>query len=384
MRVAVLSTCRYPNGDAEAVRVHSLAKLFVQMGADVEVIARGTTGYRKRLDYKGIAYMSIRREAKSKVGRAFDWLGMKHSVKACIDEYKPEVIVTEDMTPSVLHYLKKLMHKENVHIIYDCVEWYSKEQFKMGRFSLSYNLKNWVNSRWVTKDICVIAISKYLYDYYKNKGIRVIRIPVIMENVPESITSIRENNTSKVKILYAGSPGKKDYISTILEGMALLQGAELERLEITIAGINEKQLIQMCGAEENTLLRLKRNLKVLGRIEREDVEELLRVSDFTIFLRSQNQRYAKAGFPTKFVESMMNGIPVITNYTSDLKEYLVDMNNGIVINGEDKLAVKVSLERIAHLTQEELLSMKQNSLKTANDFFLPEHYTKLMWEFVEL
>ena len=38
-----------------------------------------------------------------------------------------------------------------------------------------------------------------------------------------------------------------------------------------------------------------------------------------------------AGFPTKFVESISCGVPVIMNDTSDIRQYLSDGKNGILI-----------------------------------------------------
>ena len=56
-----------------------------------------------------------------------------------------------------------------------------------------------------------------------------------------------------------------------------------------------------------------------------------------------------AGFPTKFVESITCGVPVITNDTSDLNEYAVDGRNAIILHCEsftDKLPIL--LENIAN------------------------------------
>ena len=42
-----------------------------------------------------------------------------------------------------------------------------------------------------------------------------------------------------------------------------------------------------------------------------------------------------AGFPTKFVESVSCGVPVITTETSDLKKFCQQRNNGAILPAEN-------------------------------------------------
>lgn len=52
-----------------------------------------------------------------------------------------------------------------------------------------------------------------------------------------------------------------------------------------------------------------------------------------MLIRDENLRYAKAGFPTKIVESLACGTPPLCNYSSDLELYLKDRQNSIIANG---------------------------------------------------
>ena len=68
------------------------------------------------------------------------------------------------------------------------------------------------------------------------------------------------------------------------------------------------------------------------------VQEAVNHADFTILLRNRN-RATMAGFPTKIVESLACGTPVITTRTSDLEHYIVDGDTGffIDISSEEKM-----------------------------------------------
>lgn len=48
-------------------------------------------------------------------------------------------------------------------------------------------------------------------------------------------------------------------------------------------------------------------------------------------LKGVAQRYAQAGFPTKLVESFSLGVPILTNLTSDIGQYVRDSLDGVIL-----------------------------------------------------
>ena len=46
-------------------------------------------------------------------------------------------------------------------------------------------------------------------------------------------------------------------------------------------------------------------------------------------------------FSTKIVESISNGVPVITNETSDICTYIKNSKNGIIINKDISTSIKI-------------------------------------------
>ncbi|MDV2888192.1 hypothetical protein RYX45_23800, partial [Alkalihalophilus pseudofirmus] len=79
-----------------------------------------------------------------------------------------------------LFYLKLLAKKKGIQLIHDSVEWYSPEEFSLGKFSPSYIINNKYNTKWIDRNFKVVAISEYLKKHYLSRKIRSIRIPVIM------------------------------------------------------------------------------------------------------------------------------------------------------------------------------------------------------------
>jgi glycosyltransferase involved in cell wall biosynthesis len=121
---------------------------------------------------------------------------------------------------------------------------------------------------------------------------------------------------------------------------------------------------------------------LLGRISHDEVLKNLEEADFTVLMRSETQRYARAGFPTKVVESLASATPVICNITSDLGNYLVDGENSMIVSGCTAESFAITLKRILALSQVEKAAMKISARKTAeknfNYLLYKEEFEKLL------
>ena len=178
----------------------------------------------------------------------------------------------------------------------------------------------------------IIAISSCLNNYYKKYSVCVTLPPIIDRNNPKWESRPRTDNRTDRRLCYIGSPGArmgKDRLNVIIE--ALFQ-CGCRNLSLEIAGITRENYEKFFPAHHEMLEKLigEDRLCFHGRLEHKAALELLKTADFSIFYREDN-RMTRAGFPTKFVESISCGVPVITTETSDLKKYLRDGRNGLVI-----------------------------------------------------
>ena len=134
-----------------------------------------------------------------------------------------------------------------------------------------------------------------------------------------------------------------------------------------------------CGKLEP---KAKKVITFTGRIARNEVLKHLESADFTMLLRPENERYAMAGFPTKVVESLSTATPVICNYTSDLKLYLKDGENSIILEDTSAESCANALKKAVSLTAEERKIMQNNARKTAEKEFDYRVYTDKVKEFI--
>jgi len=368
MKVLIVTYYRYPNGDAGSVRQHSLAKLYEKIGYDVTIVGMGYSGLNEILTHNGVKYTSFRHSEYSKLSKIKNFLFYTSKLKNLLLSSKDgfDVIHIANTNFNILLYLKCFASTRNISLVHDSVEWYSAKQFKLRFISPSYVFKHIANKYLINESFKVISISKYLQLHFSRKGIKTIRIPIVFDITEMSMNySVNE----KLVITYAGSPGKKDYIEIMLKGISELDLYCLDQIEFRIIGIDENTIKKMCRRYSINYLKIKDSLRVYGKVTRNSVLENLGSSDFCVMLRDANARYAKAGFPTKIVEGLICGTPVITNISSDLNEYLIDRFNCILVERCDSISFSQAIRQALSLNKYTLNEMKKNAYDTAISHF---------------
>lgn len=288
----------------------------------------------------------------------YEWMRYLTEIDGIIDKIERlsnvKYVVCYNFPAIALWKLKKYCNKHGIYIIGDVTEWYHGEGNLIHK--TLKNVDTFLRMRVIHKRLdALIVISKYLENYYKNK-IKTIYIPPLV-NKNDLKWQLQENNQKNdniIRLVYAGSPGKnKDKINKIVDFLYKSNGI---KLELNIIGINRNEFIAMYPEFKDILYKMSKQLIFYGRIEHQKVLSILKEMDFSIFFREIN-RVTMAGFPTKFVESMSCGVPVITTKTSDLDLYLTEGVNGFWIE-ED---IDKSLKKIFKTTSiDDLKKLKVN------------------------
>ena len=361
--IVMITPSNFPNGDAGSVRDLAFANIYESLGYNVSLISNG----QKIIDkFDNIICYSLYREKKGLLSKINDYISYKKRMIIIIDKIiemhgKPDVIHFNDIPFPAIQYLKKIGKKNNIKLIHDSTEWYSACEFKFGILDKSYILKNILNRFVINKRIRVIAISSYLQSYFQRKGIESVRIPVIM-NIESNKVVNKDNNN--INIAYAGSPANKDNLKIIINTFNNYSKELDNKVLLHIIGISEKE-----AKKKYKISKFSNCITFYGRITRNEVKNILKNMDYTILIRPSKERYTKAGFPTKVVESLSLGVPVITNYSSDLWMYLKNNYNSIIIQGNNPQDIIEYLYRIMNLDKKEMTKMKKNAYKTAKENF---------------
>lgn len=362
--IVLVSQYKFPAGDAGSIRIHGFACTLLKIGELPFVIGNGCITKNVKF-FKRIPYISLRQKNRWLNSITFP-IRLFAYLSSVVKTHKVRTIIVGTVDNQTFISLKLFCRLYNILLIKDAVEWYSKCQAKSGAFLRSYIEKNIENKYLISSSVSVIAISRYLEKYFKNKKIKTVRIPIYMD---QSFSLRRNVNPDKVTITYAGQPGAKDLIHVILKTVSLFDEDVLRTFDFNLIGCSKDQVIRSCEENNIDYDKIRSCVNIVGRISRDEVLKYLTKSDFTILIRNPNERYSQAGFPSKIIECITYGVVPIMNYSSDLKLYFKDNINSIIVDGYDSTALKVALIRAINLPYSERNRLSANAKALASEKF---------------
>lgn len=276
-------------------------------------------------------------------------------------------------------YSSKYAKKHKIEIIYNSSEWYTYSAF-YGKFILiKYLGAIYMRSiKHARKNQMVI--SRFLEEFYKNKHCKVVRIPSIVDKLdyPDDFNYTSDDN-KKIRIMYAGYPGKKDVIKEFLLAINELNPEEQNRLEFYGYGFKEKDLIALGMNSED--IHKSGCINICGQVSQAEIRKALSESEFSILLR-ENTKNARGGFSTKIVESMMAGVPLIANLTGDMELYF-NPNNSIIVSNPTISDCKTAIRKVLSMSKQEIKQMKIEAHQTAIEHFDYRKHIENVRQFME-
>lgn len=315
-----------PNGSGSIVHV-----------ALGELPSRGTGLFRKAFRYYGTWGR-----------RTVTWLEAQPSRPTC-------VIVYGGGMPYARR-LRRWCRANGVPVIADVVEWYLPGQFRGGVVGPSFLSAKWALMREYPQFDGAIVISNYLRARYEAYGIPSIVIPPTLD----VSTALQESweVRDRLQLLYFGTPGRKDSLWELLVAVSTMES----EVELLVAGPTPQEIRAL-----NPSGAIPQNVRMLGRLPQDEVAAVVAAADFTVLAR-QDAPNTRAGFPTKVVESLAAGTPVITNITGDLGAYLQDGRESIVAYDGSAKALRGAITRALATTPQDRLHMRRQAKATAERF----------------
>lgn len=383
--VAYVGPFPFPWGQAASRRMYGLARSISASGYRV-VVGSGEPepGCEKRLSEDpacGIFRIGLSESPRaddsvlSKSFRAFyewgkktvDWLESRPS--------RPAFVIVYGGGAPYAARLLRWGRKRKVPIIFDVVEWYQSGHFTGGRLN-PFSISSEISMRYLYPlGDGIIAISSYLASHYKEQGKKVVRIPPTLDVRAAASEMRRSSDDLRLKLIYAGTPGKKDSLGVILSAVQKADPAGVA-LKLDVFGVNQSEALVFLGGR-----KAPANVQFHGTVSQRDVATYLMGADFSLLVR-EPLRFAQAGFPTKFVESLSAGTPVIANLTSDIGLYLADGVNGLVLGDCSVDCLADGLKRALSLSGDELSAMREKARASAMGSFDFSNYVSDIDDFL--
>lgn len=374
--IVVITTGWFPEGDAGAVRLFTMSKSMLLAGYSVTVLCRGKANDSET--YEGVKCVSLRNRT-GKVSKIFDYYAFPKKVKQYLKSKKSDIFgvyIYHGIHLSLLNFCKSFCKKNDIGLYFDCVEWFSPEEYRFGKMNLSYRTNNKINTKILDPSFSVIAISRYLQEYFEQKNIKTVRIPVLCDSSKR--TAHKSQNGEKLTLFYAGSPVKKDLVGNVLAAVPMLDAEERSKLRIVFVGTTREYLVNLSEIAPEVIDACSDVLELCGRVPRAEVLRLMEEADFVLLPRDASLRYAKAGFPSKVVEALANATPIFCNISSDLGEFLTDGENSVISESHRPEDIAKAIKRAVRLTPEQKNNMSKNALETAKNHFDYRLYAEVL------
>ncbi len=384
--IAYVGPFSFPNGGAAARRILGISQSLLAANYDVIIGSGQCEGEGpENGQYNGINVCSLNERTAENFPIfvkhiVYFWMGKKTIVWLNSLTVKPSVIILYSGYSPYLIRLLPWCKRNKIPLIFDTVEWYDPPSFIKGIFNPYYWNIEFAMRFLLVKTKNIIAISSYLERYYTRKGCKTIRIPPMLD-VTMQKHDIDYRSSEKLNLVYAGSPGNKDLLDNVLESVLQLV-SEGYSLRLNIAGISKKQLLNFNAIVSRNFVSIPECIVTHGQLNHSDALNLVRKADFSVLLRPV-KRYSTAGFPTKIVESLPCGTPVIANVTSDLGNYLKNNNNGLICESQNVQCLKTKLIEAMELEKNTYNTFRINARKTAENHFDFRHFTNALTEFIK-
>lgn len=350
-----------PNKSAAGKRVYGIAKILEKLGYNVYLLGKEHL-FEDRIAYSSnIFYYSFPKINILKPYSYFKWFE-KFILKKDI---KPEFIIRYG-SPSLAYFdflLNKWCKKNKIPIIADVVDWLSSDGNNF-IFNIIKTIDTFLEKAVFNKQCdAFIVISNYLLNYYNKNRKKCVVIPPLIERHIFNNFLKKEHNTNKIRIIYAGCPFRKGLkvknLKNIKDRLDLCVSSifELSKkfdIEFNIYGLTKEEYCVAFPKHQN-LVECK-SIFFHGTRPMEEVQNIISKSDYSLLLREKT-RATMAGFPTKVVESLSCGTPVITTDTSDLKDYIINGYNGYIIDIDN---IVEELHKIFKVNKNLKENMKKN------------------------
>jgi len=373
-----------PDKNAAAQRVVANGKLFTELGYSVYYIGTDRTlSERKPIEstkkvFEGFEYYGV----KYPSGLA-EWMHQLNSISGItrianqIDSL--EYIIAYNYPAFALAKLSGWCRSKKISLISDCTEWYDPQGSFL--FKMIKGFDTYLRMKVIQPKLNgLIVISGYLYSFYEGRMNNVIQVPPLVDARADKWINNCSDGSEEIVLVYAGSPGKfaKDRLDSLLEALAVIKAETNIRFSLNVVGLTKEQYIDDFGAGSfPETLEMEVNFK--GRLPHKDTLNEVKCADYALFLRDNNLMNT-AGFPTKFVEALSCGTPVLTNASSNITDYLKDGENGYLLDNSTKENLVRTFNFALSQGKEKIGAMKE--LTKSNNIFDYRNYKELVRRFL--
>ena len=227
----------------------------------------------------------------------------------------------------------------------------------------------------------IICISTRLYKYYNFFYKNLILIPIITDIKLGGQIVHEKSHLDIFRIGYTGTiTEKRDGIFTLIKAISLIPKRENEikcNLYGSITESNIKRLTLLINK-----YKLNKVVTYFGNYEKGKVKLIQSEQNLLVLIRPSNLQ-TNFGFSTKLAEYLSSGVPVLTTRHSDISNYIVNGENGFILEKLDSEQLKNKLTEIITKDNDQLNKIGEKGRLTALNHFNYINYSEKLINFLK-
>lgn len=188
---------------------------------------------------------------------------------------------------------------------------------------------------------CVAAfvlLTKHMATYLKTD-----KPWLVMEGIAGKVAPCEHIATDKKIILYTGTLHSRFGVRTLVDAFMQITG---EEYRLVLCGVGDsEQYIRVCAEKDDRIV-------FKGQVAREEALQLQQQATVLVNPRQNNEEFTKYSFPSKTLEYLASGVPVVAYKLDGIPDEYDDYLNYVEDNSAESLAAKLvdvcNLDKEAH------------------------------------
>jgi glycosyltransferase involved in cell wall biosynthesis len=383
MNLILISTEKYPDQHAAAIRHSTLAKGMVELGHTVYFMLLSPQDWPKaEMDYHGVNFKTLNRHHETdRLLRIYNFYRGIKKLREKITEINlssgVDAIIVFAIKIRIIQSVLELGKKENIPVFHERTE-------LPYVFHRKYSIQDVIHFQFYMRRLVprfdgIFVISEKLMDFFMRYNPSTVKILTVVDTDFFDVRNDYELNFPY--IAYCGNmDSKKDGLDILIQAFALLN-EKFPHMKLLLIGNDSNTYSKENLIHIISTLKLNDKIEFTGQVEREEMPRLLGNAKLLVVAKPDNEQNS-GNFPIKVGEYLATGVPVVLTTVGEIPNFVTDGETGfLAAPGSVESFYNKMVEALSDYERAQKIGAKGREL--AKQVFDYKRQASLMLSFIE-
>ena len=331
MNYIFVSTGKYPDQHAAAIRHTTIAKAFSELGHKVFFLVLTNQDWRNNeLYFDSVHFISINNyNGKNIVLKVFNFFNslieLKKFIKKISSDNKIESIVAYTIDNIVLEVLLLIARKRKIKIFHERTEL----PYVVGKTnSILSKINYFIYLNFIVPQFNgIFLISDKLINFFRPYNKNTYKVLTVVDT--KFFNKISKSKYDFPYLAYCGTmSGTKDGVPILIESFAKLS-SNFTDIYLLLIGNNLNKAAIKDTLDAIEFYKIQDKVVFTGHVERNEMPSLLGNAKLLLLSKPANEQNS-GNFPIKIGEYLATGIPVVVTKVGEINNFITDGLNGFL------------------------------------------------------